>query len=230
MADDAVRTTTTVTVTVRGQLLTFEIDEGSPWTRVRCGMCNKTTELLNPSAERIESVTQSHACGQPGSPWHRGDFRSASPAPAHELLLRSIALTVREQTRGVYDDPGVQDARLDLLEALEDREPIAGPDDPPETLGDAPAATEDPIGEVWVTVSELLAGRPLPIQPGTGAPACGVSFLDVDVYCTHHLLVALASGELAEPDPFATGQDTQGRVLFQTPTSCADCNAEPGAG
>lgn len=161
---------------------------------------------------------QCHGCGNEAH-----IVRAPSPAPAYSMMLLSVASTVNTFPRGLADAPGIADAVRLLQEALESFLPDDRPQPDPETPAAAPGAVQAPIGAVWVTVGELIGGRPLPPHPETGAPPCGVAFETIEAeYCTMHLLDELARADaLPELIYGATGE-----VLYRTPTACVACSAE----
>ena len=161
---------------------------------------------------------QCHGCGNEAH-----IVRNHSPAPAYAMTFLAIANFANSLPRGLADAEGIGDSVRLAQEALAS----FVPDDGPPSVAEPPAAPPGPAeaanSGVWVTVSELLDGRPLPPHPETLATPCGVTFEATEAtYCAMHLLA-----ELGRPDalPELTF-DAAGEVLYRTPTTCVGCAAE----
>lgn len=166
----------------------------------------------------IFHFVQCHGCGNEAH-----IVRTHSPAPAYAMTFLAVANLVNSLPRGLADAEGIADAVRMAQEAMAS----FVPDDGPPLVGEAPAAppeAEQALFEaVWVTVGELIGGRPLPGHPETGAPPCGVAFEATETtYCAMHLLAELSKTDALPELTF----DATGEVLYRTPTTCVGCAAE----
>lgn len=176
----------------------FLIDNRGIYTLIRCNDCANEAQIIRPPDN----------------------------APAHALLLLSVANVVNAMPRGTVDEPGVLDAVRLLDEALRSFAPDYDED---YEVADALPGAEAPTGAVWISADELLAGRGLPVHPVTGASPRGVSFetgrngtpeTAYVEYCAEHL-----PAEDLTLDPLID-LDLHGQVLYQTPTHCRGCATE----